>query len=282
MNLLDNRIGFMQGRLSSIIDGKIQAFPWNSWRDEFLVAKALRIPLMEWTLDQERLYENPLMTEIGRAEIRTLCKSNDIQLPSLTADCFMQAPFWKAAGVARIKLEKDFIAVAKSCSEVGIAILVVPLVDNGRLDNIEQENELIHFLEAQENYFLLHKIKIVFESDFSPNELARFIKRLNPAVFGINYDIGNSAALGFDPQDEFNKYGERVMNVHVKDRALGGTTVPLGSGNANFGIVFSELSQLNYQGNFILQTARAIGENHAEVLSAYRDQVMAWPKYYVA
>jgi len=98
MKSLHDRIGFMQGRLSPIIDGKIQAFPWNSWMDEFSIAGKLRIPLMEWTLDQERLYENPLMNEVGRAEIRTLCRSNGIQIPSVTGDCFMQAPFWKVDG----------------------------------------------------------------------------------------------------------------------------------------------------------------------------------------
>jgi len=279
---MNERIGFMQGRLSPLVGGKTQAFPWGHWRNEFSISNGLDIHLMEWTLDQEHLYENPLMTQEGRGEIRALCRSNCMQIPSLTGDCFMQTPFWKTAGATRMKLEKDFIAVAKSCYEVGILILVVPLVDNGRLENIEQENELIHFLESQENYFLLHKIKIVFESDYGPNDLARFIKRLHPAVFGINYDIGNSAALGFNPQEEFSKYGERIMNVHVKDRMLGGTTVPLGLGSANFEIVFSELSRFNYRGNFILQTARATSEDHAEVLSAYRDQVMVWLKHHVA
>lgn len=273
---MNERIGFMQGRLSPLVDGKIQAFPWEHWRQEFSISKSLDIHLMEWTLDQDHLYENPLMTEVGRSEIKTLCASNKVRIPSLTGDCFMQNPFWKSTGAARIELEKDFIAIAKSCYEVGIFILVVPLVDNGRLDNIEQENELIEFLESQESYFLLHKIKIVFESDFNPKELARFIERLNPNVFGINYDIGNSAALGFDPSEEFSKYGKRIMNVHVKDRMLGGTTVPLGTGNADFRMVFSELSKADYKGNFILQTARAVGEEHAEILSSYHNQTIMW------
>jgi len=277
---MNERIGFMQGRLSPLVDGKIQAFPWEHWRQEFPISKSLDIHLMEWTLDQDHLYKNPLMTEVGRSEIRVLCANNKVQIPSLTGDCFMQDPFWKATGVARIKLEKDFIAIAKSCAEVGILLLVVPLVDNGRLDNIEQENELIEFLESQERFFLLHKIKIVFESDFNPKELARFIKRLNPNVFGINYDIGNSAALGFDPKEEFSKYGKRIMNVHVKDRKLGGTTVPLGTGNADFRMVFSELSKINYKGNFILQTARAVGEDHAEILSSYHNQTIMWIQNY--
>ena len=31
-------IGFMQGRLSPLVNGKIQAFPWDYWRDEFSLA----------------------------------------------------------------------------------------------------------------------------------------------------------------------------------------------------------------------------------------------------
>lgn len=282
MNLVGRRIGFMQGRLSPLVDGKIQAFPWDHWCQEFSIASDLDIRLVEWTLDQDRLYENPLMNLEGQADIRFLCDFYDIKIPSLTGDCFMQAPFWKLAGAARRDLEKDFLAICKCCSEVGISILVVPLVDNGRLEGVLQENELIQFLNSQEKFFLIHKIKIAFESDYSPIELARFIARLNPAIFGINYDIGNSAALGFDPIEEFAKYGERVVNVHIKDRMLGGATVALGLGNANFEVVFAELSRLNYQGNFILQTARATDEEHAKVLSVYRDQTINWLQYHAS
>ena len=54
------RIGFMQGRLSAMVDGKIQAFPWNEWREEFPRAQALGLTRIEWTIDQDRLRENPL------------------------------------------------------------------------------------------------------------------------------------------------------------------------------------------------------------------------------
>jgi L-ribulose-5-phosphate 3-epimerase len=98
--------------------------------------------------------------------------------------------------------------------------------------------------------------------------LARLIARLPVERFGINYDIGNSAALDFKPAEEFSAYGARVLNVHVKDRVLGGTTVPLKTGSADFDAVFAALAQKNYQGNFILQTARAAECNHSEVLTA--------------
>lgn len=266
----------MQGRLSPLIDGRIQSFPWPYWQDEFPIAARHGFRLMEWTLDQDRLYENPLLTAMGQVEIRNLCRHHGLSIPSLTGDCFMQAPFWKAQGNERATLQNDFRAVAEACAAVGISIMVVPLVDNGRLDNAEQEDTLVDFLQSQAGFLAECGVRVVFESDFSPAELARFIKRLDLALFGINYDIGNSAALGFNPTEELAVYGHRIVNVHIKDRVLGGTTVPLGSGNADLETVFIALARAGYVGNYILQTARATNGDHAKVLCQYRDMTIDW------
>lgn len=279
---MSNRIGFMQGRLSPLIDGKIQAFPWPYWQQEFELALQNDLQLMEWTLDQDRLYENPLMTDAGQAEIEELSRRYSLEIPSLTGDCFMQAPFWKAQDDEREKLQDDFMAVAEACANVGIGIIIVPLVDNGRLENSAQEKVLIDFLESQIDFFDENYLRIAFESDFVPNELSRFINRFDERWFGINYDIGNSAALGFDPNEEFDRYGDRIYNVHVKDRKLGGTTVPLGEGKANFKAVFSALADVGYSGNYILQTARVANDYHAKALCRYRDMVVKWVKQYGA
>lgn len=273
-------IGFMQGRLCERVDGKIQAFPWRDWENEFPLANAIGLHLMEWTLDQKRLYENPLMTPEGQQKIRTLCHNHDLVIPSLTGDCFMQAPFWKVDGQARSGLQSDFLEICRACAAVGIQIVVVPLVDNGRLESEEQENVLVDFLLAQQSFLAQRHLQVIFESDFVPTELARFIVRLPAERFGINYDIGNSASLGFEPTEEFSAYGARVVNVHIKDRVLGGTTVPLNTGSADFEAVFAALAKINYQGNFILQTARAVEGNHAEVLGSYRDMTQKWMQKY--
>lgn len=275
---MKNRIGFMQGRLSPLVDGKIQAFPASCWQAEFESAKLNGFSLMEWTLDQDGLYLNPLLTTSGQAEIRELRQAHGIAISSLTGDCFMQSPFWKAQGPAREALLQDFRAVAQACSAVGIAMMVVPLVDNGRLDNREQEDLLVDTLQKESAFLAALGVKVVFESDFGPDELARFMARLAPARFGINYDIGNSASLGMDPVAEISAYGERILNVHIKDRVLGGTTVPLGTGNANFDQVFAALARAGYQGTYILQTARAADGKHAEVLCRYRDMARDWIK----
>jgi len=278
----NDRIGFMQGRLSPLVDGRIQAFPWAGWREEFPTAESQGLRLMEWTLDQESLYDNPLLTLAGQNEIHALCKHHSLSIPSLTGDCFMQAPFWKVLGEERDGLQRDFKAVANACTAIGVSMIVVPLVDDGCLDNAGQEDVLVGFLESQADFFANHDLRVVFESDFGPEELARFIGRLDSNLFGINYDIGNSAALGFDPTEELAAYGHRVVNVHVKDRLLGGTTVPLGSGCADFETVFSGLAGVGYAGNYILQTARATDDDHAGVLGHYRDMVCDWVRRHAA
>lgn len=277
---MTHQIGFMQGRLCEQVDGKIQAFPWRDWESEFPAADAIDLHLMEWTLDQERLYENPLMSLAGQEKIRAFCQQYNVSISSLTGDCFMQAPFWKTSGKVCTNLQADFLAISRACSAVGIQMMVLPLVDNGRLETAEQENDLVNFLLAQQDFLAENQLRVIFESDFTPPELARFIARLPAKLFGVNYDIGNSAALGFNPVEEFAAYGDRVVNVHVKDRVLGGTTVPLKTGNADFDAAFAALAQQNYQGNFILQTARAADGNHSEVLSSYRDMTQRWMVQY--
>lgn len=259
----------MQGRLCDQVDGMIQCFPWPFWKDEFLAAEVADLSLMEWTIDQERLYENPLMSAEGQRVILYLTKKHSIRINSLTGDCFMQAPFWKHTKSEQDFLKNCFLDIVKAASEFGIQIIVVPLVDNGRLENIEQETTLKNFLAAQCDYFRSCDIKILFETDFDPLNTARFINDLARDVFGINYDIGNSASLGYDFYEEIKIYGDRILNVHIKDRLLGGETVPLGTGAANLPCVFGELANIGYGGNFILQTARATDGDHRGAIKLY-------------
>ena len=273
-----NPIGFIQGRLSPMVDRKIQAFPWEHWQEEFKVAHDNSFNLMEWTLDQYRLYENPFMTSAGQQEIKELSKKFEISIPSLTGDCFMQAPFYKQSGSERDALLRDIESVVNACHMLGVEFIVIPLVDNGRLENMEQEDALLKGLSATEANLKKYGLKIVFESDFPPDRLKAFIAQFSPDHYGINYDIGNSAALGFDLNDEIIAYGHRILNVHIKDRVYNGTTVPLGQGDADIPKVLQRLKSIGYSGNYILQTVRAVDDDHVGVLCKYRDQVVEWLK----
>ncbi len=264
----------MQGRLSELVDGRIQAFPWWEWQQEFPRARTLGLGRIEWTLDQDRLHDNPLMTAAGRAEILRLALENAVEIASLTGDCFMQSPFWKAEGDARQRLLADLDLVLASAAALGIEFIVIPLVDNGRIETPEQAAILLRALLDRSAGLSEQRLKIVFESDAPPAELARFIADFPSEAFGINYDIGNSASLGYDCGEEIACYAPRILNVHVKDRLRGGTTVPLGTGAGQLAIAIRSLEQAGYRGQYILQTARAA--NHADALARYREMTLRW------
>jgi hexulose-6-phosphate isomerase len=190
----------------------------------------------------------------------------------------MQAPFWKVGGEARRDLQEDFLQIVKACSVVGINQIVVPLVDAGSLNTIEEETVLREYLLSIQTKLLKMDVRVIFESDFAPAELAAMIAKFPEDSFGINYDIGNSAALGFSADEEFRSYSHRITNVHIKDRVLGGVTVPLGEGSADFATIFEELYRAKYTGNLILQTARSKTEDHSGALCSYRDFVLLWSK----
>ena len=107
-------IGFMQGRLSSIVDQKIQAFPWKEWEKEFPRAAEIGFSIMEWTIDFDNLSSNPIMTHKGRQTIQTLSQKYNISIPSLTGDCFMQKPFWKES-----KSNREYKSYIKLMSSSG-------------------------------------------------------------------------------------------------------------------------------------------------------------------
>ena len=131
---MENRIGFMQGRLSPIIDGKIQSFPWYNWKEEFIVGGKNNFHLLEWTLDQVNLYKNPLLSIKGRVDIKNLSTKHKIKIPSLTGDCFMQAPFWKAYGETLKELEKEWLD--KDFNLKGTeAVLIINKIKNSNVLN---------------------------------------------------------------------------------------------------------------------------------------------------
>jgi len=257
----------MQGRLSPLVDGKIQAFPWMHWKEEFEAAHHIGLGLMEWTLDHEQLYQNPLLTSEGRTTISELSAQHGVSVKSVTGDCFMQAPFWKYSGHEQQMLLNEFVDIVNACSLIDIRYLVVPLVDHGSLTSLKEEEIFMGFIKEIASTLKELSVQIAIESDLSPAKLARFIDTVPEDTLGVNYDIGNSASFGHNPIDEFAAYGHRILNIHVKDRIKGGTTVALGLGNADFELVFNCIRKIKYGGNYILQTARSSNNNHSQVIS---------------
>ena len=246
------KLGFMQGRLVPKEKKKIQSFPWKNWQKEFRIANNNKLNLMEWTIDKENFYKNPISNKKGIQKIKYLKKKFNIKIEGITCDFFMEAPFFLKKNFQT--LDQLYLLIENS-RELKIKYIVLPLVDNGRIKNKTHEKIFLKQVLKLSKILEKNKVKLIFESDFEPQKLLKFINKLPKKNFGINYDSGNSAGFNYKFEDE-KIYFHRVLNIHLKDKNKKNISVDLGKGVANFKDLFEYCEKINYKGNYILQTAR--------------------------
>jgi hexulose-6-phosphate isomerase len=248
-------IGIMQGRLTAPVGDRIQAFPADHWRDEFARARDAGLSSIEWIYETSGRDCNPLCTDQGIAEFRRLAAIHHVAVRSVCADYFMEQPLVRATGAdlaARVEHLRWLIA---QCRTAGIERIVLPFVDASDVQTAEEEAMLVEILTDAQGTAAQADVELHLEMSFAPARFAAFLARL-PGAVRVNYDSGNSASLGYHPDEEFAEYGDRIGSVHVKDRVRGGGTVPLGNGSADLPAFFAGLSHIDYGGDIILQVAR--------------------------
>jgi hexulose-6-phosphate isomerase len=257
----------MGGRLSDPINNAIQAFPRFTWRDEFEKAAKCGFDTIEWVFD---LYDkNPICSNEGLKEIKNLSEKHEIKIDAICADYFMEK---KLFDVSKSELEKNLDVLKKlieNCHYLGIKILEIPLVDSSSLKNKSNEDQLLNNLQKVLPHAEKNSVLITLESDLSPAKFKELLIKFDHPNIRANYDVGNSASLGYDVTEELKEIGPWVSHIHIKDRIFRGVTVPLGMGDANFDLFFSSISKINYGGDFIIQGARELNVKPENTCKSY-------------
>jgi len=270
------QVGFMQGRLSPKPRERVQAFPKDSWREEFSRARQYRFHCIELIFDVLYLEDNPLASEVGRRELVSLAEENEIRLHSICADYFMERPL-SAERHENVERAKELLHMAH---EIGCPVVEFPFVDASSLlpdGRIESAAGAIEELADSAREL---GIGLALETDLPPVVFRDFLDRFPRETVGANLDLGNSASLGYDPFAECRAFGSRIVNVHVKDRPLGGGTVPLTTGDVDFASAFRALAEHGYRGDFILQTAP--DDDYLAAARRYREMVEEWIERYLS
>jgi sugar phosphate isomerase/epimerase len=253
---MNNRIGVMQGRLLPKYKGQYQAHPKGYWQDEFEVAAALGLDLIEFIVDLDGIEENPLMSGEGLARLGEVTALSGVSVASVCADCFMAAPLHgkdRAQGVSSLNFLRRLI---RNAGQLQITDIVIPCVDQSSLRSPEDTARFVAAVETVIGIAEENGVNLSLETDLGPQEFSRLLEHFSSPKVTVNYDIGNSASLGFDVREELSSYGKRISDIHIKDRMKGGGSVLLGAGNADFDAFFAALRPLDYQGSFILQAYR--------------------------
>ena len=111
--------GIMQGRLLPRYKNRYQAHPVNYWQAEFSIARELGLSQIEFILDYNEYKLNPLMSNDGIKEIKGMIKQTGIDVKSVCADYFMEAPLHSKH---QKKSEKILIKLIKNVSKLNVKI----------------------------------------------------------------------------------------------------------------------------------------------------------------
>ncbi|RHX91298.1 xylose isomerase [Leptospira yasudae] len=262
----------MQGRLLPKYKGRYQAHPIGYWQDEFKLAAEIGLDCIEFILDFNEFVENPLMSGFGISEIEKEMENSKVTVRSICADYFMEAPLHSSDDTIVSQSQSVLKTLLDHSKLLGVKDIVIPCVDQSSLTSENDKDRFVKNLQPLLEVAEKTEINLSLETDLAPEPFAELLARFTSNRVTVNYDIGNSASFGFDPQKELACYGSKISDIHIKDRVLGGGSVILGSGNANFDLFFETLREFNYEGPFIMQAFR-----DDEGLSIFKTQLQ-WIK----
>jgi hexulose-6-phosphate isomerase len=264
-----HRIGIVQGRLSPLVNGKIQTFPLAYWEDEFRMADECGISIIEWVLDMTDIDKNPLLSSDGRKHINALRKKYKVDVPSVCADYFIERPFTSEDKDISTRSRQMLIDLVNICPEVGIEFIECPLMGASSIKDEKKEEIIKKIFTEQLNTLKKNNVKLLLEVDLPSDRIKQLLSDINSDYVKINYDMGNSAYWSFDVEEEIKSYGSHIANIHVKDCTPKDYSVSLGKGNVRFERAFELLRDIKYKGDFILQAAR--GEDHKDTILKYKE-----------
>ena len=231
---MNNKIGVIQGRLMPKYKGRYQAFPAGTWQDEFEIAQECGLDLIEFILDFDDACENPLLTEGGVQEIKLITEKTGVLVKTICADYFMEAPLHSTDQNTVNKSQKIMLRLLDNGKKLGVTDIVVSCVDQASLIDQQAVDRLVDNLVPIVKIAEKYKINLSLETDLAPKPFVELLNRFQSNRVTVNYDIGNSASLGYDPIEELTDYGSRISDIHIKDRVHNGGPVFLGKGDAHF------------------------------------------------
>jgi hexulose-6-phosphate isomerase len=251
-------VGIMQGRLCPPEHARLPYFPRAGWRDEFARAESAGLEAIEWIWDTWGGNVNPLASPEGVAELKSLSDQHGVAVRSVCANYFMEYPLVRTEGREFEARQAALVWLIGRCAEAGVGRIILPFLDQSKLETAADRAQAIRAVTAALASAEPAGVELHLETSLAPRDFANLLDELPHPLVQVNYDSGNSASLGYHPAAEFAAYGERIGGVHIKDRILGGATVPLGTGDADFPGLSKALRDVGYAGDFILEAARGV------------------------
>ena len=254
-------LGLIQGRLTPSLGRGIQFFPHGpgEWEREFELAPSAGISCIEWVCEPDSI----LFTAEGQAAVRNVVAKTGVRVRNMDLhELLTKTPITAHP-------DELFEKICSGLAAIDGGTVELPLMDASSLIPQETRESRIAALRRFVTIAEKHHTPVAVETDLGPTALAALIEEV-PGI-RVVYDAGNSAGLGYDVGEEIASYGRHISNVHIKDKPIGGTTVPLGTGSVDFRKLFSLLQEINYTGAVTLQAARGEDSKEVETIKGYTE-----------
>ena len=254
MTLKSRPIGIMQGRLSPKSIDNLQSFPYGCWQEEFSRAEKLGFETIEWLFCSSDPILNPLMTPEGRREVGLVSVDSGISVETMCLHYFIDGQLWVDDKLARKSAIETLEKMLDFGAEIGAKVAVLPAMGpEGSLSNPDRAKRARDLLVELDGSGKL-SCALAIEADISAKFLNPILSDVNSDRVGVCFDTGNVTALGLNIEDEYFDLRDRLLEVHIKDRAVNAGSFLLGQGDTRLSDIGRIISSSMFEGPVVLET----------------------------
>ncbi|MBI2603641.1 MAG: sugar phosphate isomerase/epimerase [Deltaproteobacteria bacterium] len=209
---------------------------------------------MELRLSEGDTRNHLFWSDLGISRLRQWSLEHCVAIPSINVDHF------KLGGLThRNQQEREtnisiLMRIIERSKSLEIERILIPLFDHAEIHVNEDAAILRSSLEVPLKYAAEMNVELCLETTLPAHKNLFLFQPVWEVPLRFYYDIGNSAAFGFNLDEELKQLGPWISGVHIKDRVFMGGNVPIGEGSVNFRKSFRGLLNLPYRGPWVLET----------------------------
>lgn len=242
------RMGIIQGRLSSPIEG-FQECP-GDWKREFNLLSEVGLHHIEWIITKDSFKLNPFFYEdLSSYPISSVCADNLVDKKISDIDF----------------LQTNLEPICKAAIRNKVGCITIPLLEESSVEDKVFRSKFCENIVKITQHF--SNLLFSFEAELDIDGLCDIINL--SANYRITYDTGNITSYGIDHEKYISCMGNKINNIHLKDRTYNAETVFPLEGDTDFKKIFSCLKLADYRGPFSLQTARGKDGNEIETIKEH-------------
>jgi hexulose-6-phosphate isomerase len=240
------KIGIIQGRLSKPDNG-FQETPID-WNREFNLLPKLGLDHIEWILTKDNFDTNPIFNnDLTKYPISSIC-----------ADFMVDNNFYSKDYLDTFLRKTCNIAVSNN-----IKYITIPLLEDSSVSDATVLDKFILAFYPYTKEF--NNLNFLIEAELDCKSINKLLN-LNNNIF-LTYDTGNITSCNFDHIEYLTTSISKIKTIHLKDRTRTPIqTVEPFTGDTDFKLIFKTLIELNYNGNFTIQTARGKSGNEIQTI----------------